>query len=57
MKELPIMRYPDEPNPSDKFAWKAWWVKKCFPPEQPLTEGAIKWINECWKSTAARWNL
>lgn len=48
-----ITRYPDEPHPNDEYAWKSWWVTKCFPPKQPLTARAIEWIHECWQTTKA----
>lgn len=50
-----ITKYPDEPHPNNEHAWKSWWVKKCFDPKQPLTEGAIKWIHQCWQTTLANW--
>ena len=50
-----ITKYPDEPHPNDMFAWKAWWVKKFFPPKQPLTRNCLTWINQCWQTTLALW--
>jgi hypothetical protein len=50
-----ISPYPDEPYPNNEFKWKSWWVKKCFQPGEPLTEGAIKWIHQCWQNTLANW--
>lgn len=48
--------YPDEPHPDDEHAWKAWWVKKGFKPDDVLTEGAVRWIHQCWIETKARWH-
>jgi hypothetical protein len=55
--EQPLQRYPDEPHPDEEAAWKAWWVKKCFAASAVLTEGALIWIDQCWKETKARWCL
>lgn len=57
MTDLPLNKYPDEPNPSDEYEWKKWWVKKCFDLKQPLYREQIVWIHDCWKNTAARWTI
>lgn len=54
--EQRITRYPDEPHPDNEHEWKAWWVKKCFQLDKPLTEGAVKWIHQCWITTKAGWD-
>lgn len=51
-----ITRYADEPHPNDEWAWKAWWVKKCFDLQEPLTTGALEWIHQCWQTTKALWH-
>lgn len=50
-----IRPYPDEPHPDNEWEWKSWWVKKCFEPDKPLTAGALKWIDQCWRQTKAVW--
>lgn len=59
MKELPpnglINPYPDEPHPDNEHEWKSWWVKKCYNPEQMLTQGDLVFINNCWRQTKAAW--
>lgn len=50
-----ITKYPDEPHPDNEFEWKAWWVRKCFKLDQPLTARAIQWIHDCWNTTKAGW--
>ncbi len=50
-----ISLYPDEPHPDDEYAWKSWWVKKCFDPKRPLTSEAYEWVCSCWNETKARY--
>lgn len=51
-----IRLYPDEPHPDDEHAWKSWWVRKMFKPEQMLTTECLFWIDRCWKWTKANWH-
>lgn len=53
---MKITRGPGEPHPDDEHAWKCWWVKRMFDPEEPLTTGALKWIHDCWLNTKALWH-
>lgn len=55
--EQPLTKYPDEPHPDNEHEWKAWWVKKCFDLQKPMTEGDIVFVDQCWKETKARWNI
>ena len=52
---MPITKYPDEPHPDDEHAWKSWWVKKCYDPQQPLLRQDLVFIHNCWRETKARW--
>lgn len=53
----PIKRYPDEPHPDNEFEWKKWWVMLCFRPDDPVSRGALAWIDQCWRETKARWHV
>jgi len=54
-KEYQIKRYPEEPHSDNEHGWKNWWIKKCFNPNDTLTEGAMKWIHDCWITTKVNW--
>ena len=56
MPDLPINPYPDEPHPDDEHAWKCFWVKKFFRPDQMLTQGDLDFVHTCWVETKARWS-
>lgn len=51
----PINKYSDEPHPDDEWAWKRWWVKKCYDSGKPLLRQDLVFIHNCWRETKARW--
>jgi len=53
----PIVRYPDEPHPDNKWEWQSWWIKRFYSPDDMLTAGDLAFMKMCWLETKARWNV